>query len=103
MTWLNDKLSPNPHHCGEFAFYGVLPSVWVDEATARLTPDQAAILEHLKARAPATVSGFELRDAVCPKSSEGSIRVQVHRMRQKGIKIESQAGPHGGYRVEASA
>lgn len=107
MIWLNDRISANAIPCeiaGErLHFFGVMPAVCVDPETAILTPAQQRILDHLRARAPETVSGFELRDEVAPKSGEGTIRVQVHRMRKAGVEIESRPGVGGGYRVEAVA
>lgn len=105
MTWVNDRLAPTPINCtvaGEaFAFFPICPGVWVDPVTARLTPAQEHILDHLRARAPETVSGFELRDEVAPSAGEGTIRVQIGRMRKAGVAIESRPGVGGGYRVAA--
>ncbi len=107
MIWLNDRVSANPvpwEHAGvRYHFYGVMCGVCVDPVTARLTPAQQRILNHLQARAGETVSGFELRDAVSPGAGEGGVRVQVHRMREKGVAIESRSGVGGGYRVEVAA
>lgn len=107
MTWLNDIIAAKPIPCtvaGEdFAFFPVCPGIWIDEPTARLTPTQQAILDHLKARAPRAVSGFELRDAVAPNTDDSNMRVQIHRMRKAGVEIESRPGVRGGYRVEEPA
>lgn len=107
MTWLNDRLAstPIPVMIGARAmdYIPLLPPVWIDKPTARLTPTQQRILDCLNDRAPETVSGFELRDEVAPNASEGNIRVQVNRMRKAGVEIQSRPGVGGGYRVEVLA
>jgi biotin operon repressor len=107
MTWLNDRLAETaiPVMIGARAmeYVPLLPPVWIDEPTARLTPTQQRILDHLKARAPASVSGFELRDEVSPNATEGNIRVQVNKMRKAGVEIASRSGVGGGYRLEEVA
>lgn len=103
MIWLNDIIGAAKAEVeingARFRFHGVMPSVLVDPETARLTPTQERILQHLRDNADRCVSGFELRDAALPDRDESGVRVQVHRMRRKGVAIDSRPGPHGGYQL----
>lgn len=106
-VWLNDRVGAQSADCviagAQFRFFPVMPGILVDPATAILTPTQKRILDHLNARAPETVSGFELRDEIAPDTSEVNMRVQINRMRCAGVDIQSRPGVGGGYRVEAAA
>lgn len=104
---MNDRVAPSACDCeiaGErFHFLPVMPGILIDPETAVLSPTQSRILQHLLSRSPATVSGFELRDEIAPETGEGNIRVQINRMRQAGVQIDSRSGVGGGYRVETLA
>ena len=66
-----------------------------------MTPTQQRIMDHLAARSPAIVSGYELRDATCPKAGVKSVHVQIHKIRSQGIRVQTFRGMYGGYRTVA--